>query len=138
MLITEYLLQPQTPLGLVVHGMVKNFCSRYFNCDFTATTSSETITATGTVYSFYNLTFGETSGAATWALSKPFDINGSLAINYGTMARGTTTITITGNLSIGTSGFITGLATTTFDGTGSNTWSDESLQLLVRMLVMWW
>ncbi len=92
---------------------------------FTATSTSETINATGTIYSFYNVTFGETSGTATWTLAKPLDVNGSLSISQGTLARGTSTFTIAGNLSVGTNGFVTGIATTTFDGTGSNTWGDS-------------
>ena len=93
---------------------------------FSATSSSETVVATGTALAFHTVTFGETSGAATWTLGKAFDITGSLAVDYGTLARGTSTINLEQNLRIGTAGFMTGIATTTFDGSGSHTWTDTS------------
>lgn len=91
---------------------------------FSATSSSEVINIAESIYNFHHVTFGETSGTATWALTKPLDISGNLTINHGTLARGTSTFNIAGNLSIGANGYTSGLATTTFDGTGSNTWGD--------------
>lgn len=91
---------------------------------FTATTSSTTLVTATSSFRFYNLTFGETSGSASWSITKPLSVLGALAINYGTLARGTSTIALDGNLSIGTGGGMSGMATTTFLGTGSYTWSD--------------
>ncbi|MES2749536.1 MAG: DUF2341 domain-containing protein [Patescibacteria group bacterium] len=96
---------------------------------FTATTSARTITSSSTASStlFHNVTFGETSGTASWTLSKPLDITGTLAIDYGTLARATNTIYLEQNLRIGVNGTITGLATTTFDGSGSHIWTDNTV-----------
>ena len=91
---------------------------------FTATTSSTTLTNATTTHTFYNVTFGETSGSAVWNMAKPLITLGNLVVSQGTLARGTSTINIAGNLNLGTNGFLSGLATTTFDGTGSNTWGD--------------
>ncbi|MBY0310038.1 DUF2341 domain-containing protein [Patescibacteria group bacterium] len=92
---------------------------------FTATSGTETLTATGTQYSFFNLSFGEASSTASYVLSRSLDVNGSLTITHGTLARATSTITVAGNLAIGFGGTMSGIATTTFDGTGSNTWGDS-------------
>jgi hypothetical protein len=91
---------------------------------FTATTSSLTLDTATSSLGFYNVTFGETSGAATWSPSKSISTDGSLVINYGTLARGTSTLSIGGNLQLGASGNMSGLATTTFNGSGSYSWSD--------------
>ena len=95
---------------------------------FSATTSSETITSTSSATStfFHNVTFGETAGSATWSANKPLDITGTLVVDFGTFARGTTTINLEQNLRIGTGGFLTGLGTTTFDGSGTHIWTDNS------------
>lgn len=91
---------------------------------FTATSTTETLTNSTTTHSFYNVTFGETSGSATWGIAKPLNVSGNLTVNYGTLSRGTSTINIGRNLQFGTSGTFSGLATTTFDGSGSYTWGD--------------
>lgn len=93
---------------------------------FTATTSTEAVTTASSTYSFYNVTFGETTGSAMWNINKPLDVNGTLAVDYGTLARSTSSITIAQNLRIGNGGVLTGLGTTTFDGSGSYTWTDTS------------
>ena len=93
---------------------------------FVATTSVETVTASGTAISFNNVTFGETSSAASWTLLKALDITGSLTANHGTLARGTTTINLEQNLSVGASGTFSGVGTTTFDGSGSHIWTDNT------------
>ena len=97
---------------------------------FTATSTTETIDSTGAVASsFYNVTFGQTSGNATWNLSSALDVNGSLTLTYGTLNQnGFNAISIAGNLTINTNGaFTKGTATTTFDGTGSNSWTDNTV-----------
>lgn len=91
---------------------------------FTATSSSYTPSNATSSLTFNNVTFGETSGVATWTVTKPLIAHGNLTINQGTLARGTQAVNIAGNLSLGTNGFMTGLSTTTFDGIGSNTWGD--------------
>jgi hypothetical protein len=93
---------------------------------FTATTSSTTLQNATSTYIFHNVTFGETSGSATWNLTKPLDITGTLAVDFGTLARGTSSINLEQNLRIGTGGFMTGMGTTTFDGSGSHTWTDTT------------
>lgn len=91
---------------------------------FTATTSARTLTASST-HSFFNLTFGEGSGAASWTLGgRPLEVLGSLNVTYGTLARATSSITIARSLAIGTTGFTSGIGTTTFNGIGSYTWAD--------------
>lgn len=91
---------------------------------FTATTSSLTLQSSTSSLAFNNVTFGETSGSTTWTPNKTISADGSIVINYGTLARGTSTINVGGNLQIGASGYMSGLATTTFNGSGSYTWSD--------------
>ncbi len=91
----------------------------------TATSTSETIGGTATS-TFYNLTLGETSGTATFTISRLLDVNGSFGIDFGTLARGTSSITIARDLRIGSAGSMTGMGTTTFDGTGSFTWQDST------------
>ncbi len=92
---------------------------------FTATSTAETIASASTTISFYNLTFGETNGTAAWSLSnKPLSVLGNLAVNYGTLARATSSIELQGNLAIGAAGYFSGIGTTTFTGSGSNTWGD--------------
>jgi hypothetical protein len=93
---------------------------------FTATSGAETLTATGTAYSFYNVTFGEATSTAIWTLNKPLDVNGILALDKGTLARGTSSITVAGDLRVGSGGNLSGLGTTTFDGSSSHIWSDLS------------
>jgi len=96
---------------------------------FTATTSTKTVNSTGAATStFYNVTFGQTSGAATWQLYTPLAASGTLAVNFGTLSQGSTsTLALSGNLSIGASGlFIKGAASTTFMGAATKIWSDAS------------
>lgn len=94
---------------------------------FSATSSTETIDSTGASGAAYNnVTFG-TSGSATWNLSTALDVNGNLAVNFGTLAKGSQSVTIAGNLAIGASGLWSkGTATTTFDGSTLATWSDAT------------
>lgn len=93
---------------------------------FTATSGSESITTASSTLHFYGLTFGEGSGSATWSISDPLNVDGVFTTNYGTLARATTSITVAGNLAFGSSGQWSGMGTTTFDGTGSATWSDAT------------
>ncbi len=93
----------------------------------TATSTSETIDSTGAFSSAFNaLTFGTTTGTATWNLGSPLDVNGALTVTRGTLARGTVPITVAGNLTTATNGFWTGIGTTTFDGTAVATWSNQN------------
>jgi hypothetical protein len=91
---------------------------------FTATSTPQTLTSASTTISFYNVTFGESSGASVWTPSKSLIAQGNLTVNYGTLARSTSTLSLYGNLSIGASGYFSGMGTTTFMGSGSNTWGD--------------
>ncbi len=93
---------------------------------FTATTSSSTPESATSSLLFNNVTFGETAGSAIWNLTKPLDITGTLGIDFGTLARGTTTINVEQGLRVLTNGQMTGLGTTTFDGSGSHIWTDTS------------
>lgn len=105
---------------------------------FTATSSIEFIDETGALTpSFYNLTFGTTTGSATWNASTSLDINNVLTLTRGIFARGTTSLTIGGNFSIGASGTTTGIGTTTFDGTGTSVFTDSTtnLQNIGRVLI---
>ncbi len=93
----------------------------------TATSTTESIDTTGAaVASFNNLTFGTTTGAATFTLANTLDVNGALTVTRGTLARGVRAITVAGNLLTGANGFWTGNGTTTFDGTAASTWTDQN------------
>lgn len=105
---------------------------------FTATSTTETIDETGAVSpAFYNLTFGTTTGAATWNLVSPLDVNGALTVTRGTLSRGTTSISVAGALTNGANGTWVGMGTTTFDGTGTSNWTDSNgtLQNIGRVLI---
>jgi Domain of unknown function (DUF2341)/Concanavalin A-like lectin/glucanases superfamily len=93
---------------------------------FTATSTSETLTTSTTSLAFYNVTIGETSGTATFTPDRTIDVAGTFAVDYGTYARATTSISLERDLRIGTGGLMTGLGTTTFDGSGSFAWLDQS------------
>ncbi len=94
---------------------------------FTATSSTQTIDSTGaSVASFHHMTFG-TSGTATWTLSSALDVDGNLSVNFGSLSPGTRTVSLAGNVTFGASGvFAKGTATTTFDGSTSGTWTDNT------------
>lgn len=97
---------------------------------FDATSTTENITSVGaTTASFNTVTFGQGASTATWTLSSPLDINGALTLSSGTLAPGAGyQIALAGNLTIGASGFFTKAnGTTTFDGTGTGSWSDASV-----------
>lgn len=95
---------------------------------FTATSTQEVIDSLGEVSSttFNNVTFGQTSGSATWSPYSTLDVDGNLNIDYGTLKPTSTAITIAGNFTINTNGvFDKGTATTTFDGSGTSVWTDN-------------
>lgn len=94
---------------------------------FTATTSTQTVDSSGAILgTFNNVTFGSGSGSATWTLGSTLDIDGALTVNFGTLSPGAREITIGGNLTFGASGVFRKGATTTFDGTTSSTWTDNT------------
>ncbi len=97
---------------------------------FAATSTTEIIDSTGALSAgFNNVTFGTTTGNGTWNLSSTLDINGNLTVTRGTLARGTTEITLAGNLLTETNGFWTGTGTTTFDGSTAATWRNQNATL---------
>lgn len=96
---------------------------------FTATSTTETVDSTGaSAAAFSTLTFGSAASTATWNLSSPLYASSTLSINQGTLAQnGANPIVLSSNLTIGASGTYTkGTATTTFMGSGSSTWTDNS------------
>ena len=93
---------------------------------FTATSTSETLDDTDNVLDFNALTFGETSGTATWKTFDPLDVNGALSVNFGTLDRSSSTITVARNVTTGANGFWSGVSTTTFDGSVTAQWSDAN------------
>lgn len=94
---------------------------------FEATSTSETITTTGaTVATFNNLTFGTTTGSATWTPATNLDIDGDLSVSRGTLSRSGIELTVVGDLTTGSVGVWNGLGTTTFDGSGISVWTDQN------------
>lgn len=96
---------------------------------FTATSTTESVSSTGAATStFNNVTFGETSGTATWQLQSAFDVDGDVTIDHGTLDQnGANTISYAGNLLINANGLYSkGTATTTFEKAGLQTWTDNS------------
>ncbi len=96
---------------------------------FTATSTTEWLTDTSNLLSFYKLTFGETSGNATWKTNSSYDINSDLAVSYGTFDRASSSVTVAGGVNTGAGGFWLGIASTTFDGSGTQLWSDANSTL---------
>jgi hypothetical protein len=94
----------------------------------TATSTTETIDSTGaTLAAFNDVTFGETAGTATWQLSSLLDVDGDVTIDYGTLSPVTSSSTFAGDLTINSNGSYTkGTATTTFDGSGTSAWTDNT------------
>ncbi len=91
----------------------------------TATSSTEIINTVGAISGqFNNLTFGTTTGNATWQLQNELDVNGNLTVTRGTLDRGTQSIIVRGTLSNEVNGFWSGIGTTTFAGSGSSNWRD--------------
>ena len=96
---------------------------------FTATSTSETIDSSFATSSVFNtITFGQGSGTATWSLLSSIVASSTMSITFGTLAPGaTSTLTLEGDLTIGANGaFTKSAATTTFSGSGTNTWTDNS------------
>ncbi len=96
---------------------------------FAATSTNESIDSTNATSSaaFNNVTFGQTSSTATWTLLSPLYASSTLAINYGTLQNGANPMVLSGDLTIGASGYFShGTGTTTFMGTGTNVWTDNN------------
>ncbi|HEU4677779.1 MAG TPA: DUF2341 domain-containing protein [Candidatus Paceibacterota bacterium] len=105
---------------------------------FTATSSAETIDETGAVAaSFYNVSFGSTTAGGTWTLLSPLTASNNLTVSRGTLARDGEAITVGGSLVNGATASWTGIGTTTFNGSGTNTWTDSNptLQNVGRVVV---
>lgn len=94
----------------------------------TATSGSETINSTGaTVASFYDLTGGEGSGTATWTFNPSLDVDNNLTVAYGELSAINSDVTLGNDLSLGASGsYTTTAGVFTFDGTGTNNWTDSN------------
>ena len=92
----------------------------------TATGTSETLSDADGTLDFTDLTFGESSGNATWTPSAQLDLSGDLSVAYGTLARDGVAIAAAGDLTTGVGGFWSGTGTTTLDGSGTHTWSDAN------------
>ena len=82
--------------------------------------------ASGTLR-FHDLTFGESQSFAVWEVLDSLDVNGDLSTQQGTLNRATQTIALAGDLVVGVNSKWAGLASTTFDGTGTHTWSDATI-----------
>lgn len=93
-----------------------------------ATSTQERVSTVGaSAYAFNAVTFGQSSTTASWTLDGPFDVNGALALSYGTVVASTSQLSIGGNMTIGSSGVFTkGTGTTTFDGTGTAILTDNT------------
>lgn len=91
-----------------------------------ATAGTETLNDVGGVIALNSITFGESSGTATWQLQSDLDLSGALRVDYGTLDRASYAINLAGLLATGANGFWSGAGTTTFDGTGTATWSDAN------------
>lgn len=107
------------------------------NATFTANTSlvkftnatvgaTETIDSTGATTASFN-NFEIATITTTWNLSSALDVNGNMALSTGALdMNGAHNITLAGNLTIGPGEgtFTKGTGTFTFDGSGTNTWTD--------------
>ena len=90
-----------------------------------AASGSETVTSTEDPLQFHNISFGG-FGMATFTPSVGLDLSGDLTVATGTFVRGDNDITLGGSLATLFGGIWSGSATTTFDGSGAKTWSDEN------------
>ena len=93
--------------------------------------AADTKTLSGTLNgssAFHNLTFGQTSGTATWNLSSALEVNNDLTIDFGTLGQGAHNINLDKNLAINANGnFTSGTGIFIFDGTtGPYTWTNAA------------
>jgi cytoskeletal protein CcmA (bactofilin family) len=100
------------------------FNSASSTVQFTATSTGKTIVAGSSP--FWNLTFNGSGGE--WQVStNTLDVNNNLNITAGTLNPGSQNINIAGNLTLSSGGLFTkGTGTTTFDGSSTNTWTDNN------------
>ena len=97
---------------------------------FTATSSTETLDDTGAAVSgFHTLTFGTTTGNATWTPVTNLDLSGDLTVTRGTLDRDSISINLEGDLLTEANGTWSGIGTTTFDGSAGATWADQNSTL---------
>ncbi|MCA9354007.1 MAG: DUF2341 domain-containing protein [Candidatus Kaiserbacteria bacterium] len=94
--------------------------------NLTASTGTETIVSSEDPLAFHNLSFGSGAGGATFTIAADLDLSGNLTVASGTLARDGYDFTVAGNITNGTGGYWSGTGTTTFDGSGSKTWTDNN------------
>lgn len=93
---------------------------------FTASSTVETLADVSGTLSFNNLTFGNAASTAQWQSAYPYSIAGDLSVQYGTLDRASSTITVSGDITTGAAGIWSGVATTTFAGTAPAQWTDAT------------
>lgn len=91
-----------------------------------AAAGTESIVSTEDPLTFHNLSFGGT-GNATFTIATNLDLSGDFALATGTLQRDGFDFTVGGSITIGFGGELTGIGTTTFDGSGAHTWSDANV-----------
>lgn len=94
--------------------------------NLTATSGTESIASVESPLRFHNLSFGSGSGTTTFTIGDDLDLSGNLTVAAGTLQRDGFAIALAGNLTTGANGFWAGTGTTTFDGAGSKTWTDNN------------
>jgi hypothetical protein len=92
---------------------------------FTAASTAETITSTEIPLDFHTLNIS-TGATATITVDVALDLSGDLSVNSGVFDRGESDIAVAGSVLTGATGNWQGTGTTTFNGTGSHTWTDNS------------
>ncbi len=118
--------------SITVSGSWEN--TSVFNDDtstvtFTATAGTESIdNSSATTHTFNILTLGSGSGTAEWDMSGDLDVDGTFNITYGTLdMNGANNINVAAAMTISANGaFTKGSGTFTFDGTGSNNYTDST------------
>jgi len=143
---TSYLPSTSTPATITVHDIVNDgtiqLDSNTVNVDgdwinnatsttdtstinMTAVSGTSTITSTESPLDFHTLTFGG-FGMATFTVSGPLDLSGDLTVATGTLLRDGLDITVEGSVATEFGGLWQGAGTTTFDGSGATTWTDNN------------
>ncbi|MCA9366657.1 DUF2341 domain-containing protein [Candidatus Kaiserbacteria bacterium] len=95
--------------------------------NLTATSGVASIVSSSSPLTFHTLNLGAVGGTALFSIpSTTLDLSGNLTITGGTFNRDGSDIYLAGSLSNAVDGVWIGVGTTTFDGAGAKTWSDQA------------
>ena len=93
--------------------------------NLTAAAGTESISSIESPLSFYALSFNS-GGSAVFTIGDDLDLANNLTVASGTFSRADYDVTVAGSVTTGVGGYWSGTGTTTFDGAGAKTWTDNN------------